>query len=67
MSIVRVDYSKCSGCKKCYSVCPIDVFTWDEQENKPVVAYDEECWACGICWMDCASRAIDMHLPATNW
>ena len=67
MAVVKVDNSKCIGCKTCYEMCPMDVFTWDKENKKPVVAYIEECWICGICWMDCGSRAIDIRLPASNW
>ena len=27
----KVDYRQCIGCKICYDLCPIDVFTWDEE------------------------------------
>ena len=29
----KIDYHRCTGCKKCYDLCPIDVFTWDEEMN----------------------------------
>jgi len=45
----------------------MDVFTWDEEINMPVVAYEEECWHCGICWMECPKRAIDITYPASFW
>lgn len=63
----KIDYTRCNGCKKCYDLCPIDVFTWDEENKRPVVAYEEECWHCGICWEDCPKRAIDVTYPASLW
>jgi adenylylsulfate reductase subunit B len=63
----KIDYSHCIGCKKCYDLCPIDVITWDEKNKKPVVTYEEECWHCGVCWMDCPTRAIDITYPASLW
>jgi adenylylsulfate reductase subunit B len=46
----------------------MDVFTMDDEtDSKPVVAYAEECWHCGICWMDCPKRAIDITIPASFW
>jgi NAD-dependent dihydropyrimidine dehydrogenase PreA subunit len=67
MTVVKIDYSNCIGCMKCYDLCPMDVYTWDTENKKPVVTYEEECWMCGICWMDCPKRAIDIRLPASNW
>jgi adenylylsulfate reductase, subunit B len=62
-----IDYRKCTGCKLCYNHCPLDVFTWDEDLKMPRVAYPEECWHCGVCWMECPKRAIDINLPASLW
>lgn len=62
--IIKIDTEKCIGCKKCYTVCPMDVFTWDEETKKPTFTYEEECWMCGCCWMDCPKRAIDIRYPA---
>ncbi len=64
---VKIDYKKCSSCKKCYDVCPQDVFTWDEKINRPIATYETECWHCGICFMDCPRRAIDVTLPVGLW
>ena len=38
----KIDYKKCIGCKKCYDLCPIDVFTMDKQTNMPAATYNEE-------------------------
>lgn len=63
----KIDLKKCIGCKKCYDLCPLDVFTIDETTNMPVATYNEECWHCGICWMECPKRAIDITYPASFW
>jgi adenylylsulfate reductase, subunit B len=63
----KIDYKKCIGCKKCYDLCPEDVFTLGEETGLPVVSYPEECWFCGICWMECPKRAVDVRLPASLW
>lgn len=65
--MVRVDYHKCVGCKKCYTVCPMDVIQWDEKRELPEITYPEECWFCGCCWMECPKRAIDITFPASYW
>lgn len=61
----KIDPNRCIGCKKCYNLCPMDVLTWDEAKKKPMVAYGDECWHCGICWMECPKRAIDITMPAS--
>jgi adenylylsulfate reductase subunit B len=63
----KINYKKCIGCQTCYDICPIDVFTWDEETDMPKVAYEEECWHCGICWMECPKRCIDITFPASFW
>ncbi len=66
-SITRIDYQKCDGCQTCYDLCPQDVYTWDDEEEHPVVAYAEECWGCGVCWGECPRRAIEYIIPASLW
>ena len=64
---VEIDYKKCIGCKKCYTICPMDIFAMDENTNMHVVAHGYECWHCGVCWMECPKRAIDVTLPCSMW
>ncbi|MBP1608814.1 MAG: 4Fe-4S ferredoxin iron-sulfur binding domain protein [Acidobacteria bacterium] len=64
---IKIDYRRCIGCKKCYDICPQDVFVLDEQTEMPKFEYEEECWFCGICWMECPKRAIDITLPPSLW
>ncbi len=64
---VKVDYRKCIGCRNCYLVCPMDVFTWDEELNMPKVTYASDCWFEGTCMMECPKRAIDIRLPLSSW
>ena len=45
----------CSGCQRCYSVCPnnaIDIST------VPVRILQENCWRCGSCYETCPAEAI---------
>ena len=65
--IVNVDNAKCLGCKHCYDVCPIDVYGWSEGDNRPVVAYDEECQMCFICQKECPASAIHIRIPIAFW
>jgi NAD-dependent dihydropyrimidine dehydrogenase PreA subunit len=64
---VKIDYRRCIGCKKCYDLCPLDVFTWDDEIEMPRFTYQEECWHCGVCWVECPKRAIDITYPAAAW
>ena len=63
----KIDYHCCSGCKRCYNLCPVDVFAWNDEKGMPIVAYEEDCWHCGVCWMECPKRAIDITFPVAFW
>jgi NAD-dependent dihydropyrimidine dehydrogenase PreA subunit len=41
----------------------MDVYVIDEEIQMPRVTYEEECAFCGICWMECPKRAIDIVYP----
>jgi NAD-dependent dihydropyrimidine dehydrogenase PreA subunit len=45
----------------------MDIFAIDEETKKPKVEYGYECWHCGVCWMECPVRAIDVTLPCSMW
>ena len=64
---LKISYHRCIGCKKCYDLCPLDIFTLDEETDMPVVAHEYECSQCGICWMECPKRAIDVTYPVSCW
>jgi len=65
--LVKIDYHSCIGCMRCYDLCPMDVLVWDEEVNMPRIAYDEECSNCGVCWIECPKRAIDITSPVSWW
>jgi len=67
MQPIKIDYKRCIGCNKCYDLCPQDVYVMDGQTGLPKPQYTDECWFCGICWMECPRRAIDIRLPASLW
>jgi adenylylsulfate reductase subunit B len=60
---IKLDYRRCNGCQRCYDLCPMDVYVIDKEIQMPRVAYEEECAFCGICWMECPKRAIDILYP----
>lgn len=61
---ITVNYRLCIGCKKCYEICPMDVFDFDVGKKRLHVAYPEECWYCGACIYDCPIEgALQMEIP----
>ena len=60
MSVIREDLNLCVGCQKCVEVCPLDVFYFDPDERKSVLAYPENCQNCGQCYFNCPTRSIGL-------
>jgi NAD-dependent dihydropyrimidine dehydrogenase PreA subunit len=58
MNTVQIDLDACTGCQTCYEACFMDVFRWDEGEEKPVVAYPEDCVECNKCELECPEECI---------
>lgn len=59
----RIDYGHCTGCTRCYELCPMDIFGWDEAKKRPTVDYPEECTLCCVCEIVCPEIAVDVHFP----
>ena len=59
LSLVRVKKTedKCVNCKKCISVCPMDV---DMLDNSRKRKYGTECILCGECIRACLKKALSM-------
>jgi adenylylsulfate reductase, subunit B len=61
---IVIDDELCIGCKKCYEVCPPDVFEFDVKTNRPILIFSDECWYCGACIFECpVEGALRMELP----
>ena len=58
MSVVRLDLNKCIGCRNCVDICPMDVFYFNEEAHKSVLAYPENCQSCGQCYLNCKGRSL---------
>lgn len=58
MSVQRYDLNACIGCRNCVDICPMDVFRFDEKENKSVIAFVENCQSCGQCYLNCYGRSL---------
>jgi len=57
---IQVDKDRCSGCKTCAEACFVDVYRWDEVEEKPRVAYPEDCVGCLACEIACPTQCIEV-------
>ncbi|MEM3013568.1 MAG: DNA-directed RNA polymerase subunit D, partial [Candidatus Bathyarchaeia archaeon] len=49
--IVKIDQTKCNGCKECIEICPKKVF--EETDGKVNVTNEIECVLCGDCVKVC--------------
>jgi len=58
-----IDYNLCNGCGECYECCPMDVFGWDRQQNRPTLAHPAECRVCCVCETEGPQIAIDFRIP----
>ena len=58
MSVHRYDLNTCIGCKICVNICPMDVFRYNDEARKSVIAYPENCQSCGQCYLNCQGRAL---------
>ncbi len=57
MAIEKIDHDLCTGCEQCVLSCPMDVIRMDQETNKAVITYVEDCMYCGFC-VDCPEKAI---------
>lgn len=60
---VRIIYNNCTSCRACYNHCPNDIFGWDDKNNIPFVAHQDECSHCGVCALECKFGAIHHTIP----
>ncbi len=60
---IKIDFRYCNGCGRCYDLCPMDVYGWNDVEVLPTVAYPAECWHCGTCELACPEEAITILTP----
>ncbi len=60
---VKINQDLCSRCMICYSICPFEAITYEEEgENGGKLEIDiEKCQVCGICYSACPSLAIEIE------
>lgn len=62
-----INHQKCTGCKTCVTVCPMDVFGYQPKDRKvPLVQFPEECWHCNACVIDCPAKAVTLRVPLSS-
>lgn len=66
MGISSIDKELCSGCKMCITVCPMDVFRFDEKLQKAYIAYPKDCCTCYFCEEDCPESALSVSPEASR-
>ncbi len=55
---IKIDKDMCNACKMCVDACFVDVFRWDDKEERPIAAYKEDCVWCFACEMACPVQCI---------
>lgn len=60
MNTIKIDFEDCTGCRTCFKVCFVDVYRYDEDSDKPIVAYPEDCVACNMCELSCPEHCIEV-------
>jgi NAD-dependent dihydropyrimidine dehydrogenase PreA subunit len=60
---IEIDEDACSGCKLCIEACFMDVIRWDDEREKPVAAYPEDCQWCLFCEDTCPVQCIEVIPP----
>lgn len=55
---IKLDQSKCVGCRRCLEVCPRNVFKI--VDKKALIINRDLCIECGACKMNCAYGALSV-------
>ncbi len=58
---IEIDKDMCNGCKICVDACFVDVFRWDAKEERPIVAYPEDCAWCFACEIACPIKCLKVE------
>jgi NAD-dependent dihydropyrimidine dehydrogenase PreA subunit len=57
---IKIDKDMCNSCKTCVDACFLDVIRWDDEEERPNVAYPEDCVWCLACEEACPVQCIEV-------
>jgi 2-oxoglutarate ferredoxin oxidoreductase subunit delta len=56
-----IDLTKCTGCKTCIEICPMQVFAFDDKKKKAMVKKPKDCIGCRACEVQCPQAAIKVN------
>ncbi len=55
----RINYDVCASNLECLNFCPYNVFEWEKETGRPIVAHPSDCVpGCNICAQICRHGAI---------
>ena len=46
---IEINLEECTGCRTCVEACSVDVMRWDDTDEKPIIAYEQDCVWCFTC------------------
>ena len=58
VSTLKLDVSRCTGCRVCTLVCPHAVF--EMADGKARIVDADACMECGACATNCAAEALSV-------
>ena len=61
IAIEKIDLDVCDACKVCVNACPMDVIRFDDEAEKPYIAYPEDCIWCYACEYHCPLHCIEVR------
>jgi ferredoxin len=59
-----IDFDRCLGierCGKCIQVCPVSIFTSNDDYPRRLEAEEDECTLCNLCLQGCEVDAISIQ------
>ena len=62
--IVRIDYNRCNGCKRCVELCPVHALEVVDGLPRPI---NSKCIACFGCVVVCSSNAITVEIDKSSY
>ncbi len=56
--VKNIDYTVCTNCRLCESICMSDVFGFNDKSGKVELAYPDDCYNCFECYSICPADAL---------